>query len=183
MIAFAANSVLCRLALSDSNNDPISFTLIRLLSGAIILFWIFIKEKSPPIDSNKRSKFLAPAMLFIYALFFSLSYVKISAGIGALILFSSVQLTMILTSFFRGQRLTKNEMAGFTLAALGFLYLVLPGIHMPSFVSAILMCIAGIAWGFYSLIGQGNKNPYYSTSRNFVYTTPLIFALMFFYPI
>jgi len=105
MVAFAANSIFCRLALVDSANDPVSFTLIRLLSGGAILSFFYVKyRKSEPLRWNKNM-FFAPAMLFSYALFFSLSYVQIDAGTGALILFASVQLTMMTAAFLQGQTL------------------------------------------------------------------------------
>ena len=123
MMAFAANSVLCRLALVDPANDAISFTLVRLLSGAFLLVF-FIREKNYQALIPAKKNLLAPLMLFSYALFFSLSYVQIGAGMGALLLFSSVQLTMMIVFLFRGQKLNRNETMGFALAAIGFVYLL-----------------------------------------------------------
>lgn len=183
MIAFAANSVFCRIVLVDSANDPVSFTLIRLASGALMLSFFFIKfRKSETFEWTKKT-FLAPAMLFSYALFFSLAYVQIGAGTGALILFASVQLTMMFVVIFRGQKLNGKEKIGFLLAAFGFIYLLLPGLHMPSPIAAALMCIAGISWGVYSLLGQGLAKPILATARNFLLTIPLIILIMLFNPI
>ena len=183
MVAFAANSIFCRLALVDSANDPVSFTLIRLFSGAVILFFFYVKyRKSEPLRWNKNM-FFAPAMLFSYALFFSLSYVQIDAGTGALILFASVQLTMMTAAFLQGQTLNGQEKIGVMLAVSGFVYLLLPGINMPPPMSAALMAVSGISWGLYSLQGQGATNPILVTSRNFVLTTPLVVLLIFFFPI
>ena len=177
MVAFAANSIFCRLALVDEANDPMSFTLIRLLSGAVILLFFFLKHKSSePIKLN-RVTMLAPTMLFSYALFFSLSYVRIDAGTGALILFASVQLTMMAVALLKGQRLKGHEIFGIVLAMTGFVYLLLPGVNMPPVVSAALMAISGISWGLYSLLGQGATKPVFSTSRNFVFTAPLVILL------
>lgn len=172
MVAFAGNSVFCRLALVDSNNDPVSFTLVRLAAGAIALLFLFIKyRKEEPITYNKNI-LLAPVMLFSYALFFSLSYVRMSAGTGALILFASVQLTMIITALVRGQKLNIYEWFGFSLAAGGLIYLLLPSLDMPPLTSMLSMTIAGVSWGIYSLLGQKSKNPFLSTSRNFLLILP-----------
>jgi drug/metabolite transporter (DMT)-like permease len=183
MVAFASNSILCRLALVDKLNDPISFTLIRLISGAAILLVFFLKYKSSEGFGFDKKTILAPLMLFSYALFFSLSYVQISSGVGALILFTSVQITMIVTALFRGQSLNRNEIVGFSLAAFGFVYLLFPGLHMPPFVASILMVTAGVSWGIYSLLGQGQGNPVYSTARNFVMTLPVAVLLLIYFSI
>lgn len=183
MLAFAANSLFCRLALVNATNDPVSFTIVRLLSGATILSIIFAKGlKSKPLEWNKKI-FLAPLMLLSYALFFSLSYVKIDAGTGALILFACVQLTMMAAAFLRGQIMSIQEKIGVGLALSGFIYLLLPGINMPPLGSAALMALSGISWGIYSLLGQGTTNPIFSTSRNFVLTLPLLIILILIFPI
>lgn len=177
MIAFAANSIFCRLALRDVNNDPVSFTILRLLAGAVILSGFFAKR----LDKNKlqveMKTVLAPVLLFSYALFFSLSYVQISAGTGALILFACVQMTMMVAALIKEQRQTMREKIGFILAVCGFLYLLLPGAHMPSLQAALLMAIAGVSWGLYSLAGQGVQDPIFATARNFIYTIPLVLIL------
>ncbi|QLY25271.1 DMT family transporter [Bdellovibrio sp. KM01] len=183
MMAFAANSLLCRLALIDSQNNPISFTLVRLFAGALVLVFFLFKFRSAESTSPKGLQGLAPVFLFSYALFFSLAYVQISAGTGALILFGSVQLTMIAASLFKKQRMTLWQWSGVALAMLGLIYLLLPGIHMPPLHAAAFMAIAGISWGFYSVIGQKNKNPIYATAKNFVMTTPLVILLAILFPI
>lgn len=183
MVAFAANSIFCRLALVDEANDPVSFTMVRLFSGALMLFFFFVKyRKLEPVKFNWIA-FLAPAMLFSYALFFSLSYVQIDTGTGALILFASVQLTMMSAAFLRGQTLSRQEKVGVALAVFGFVYLLLPGLHMPPLFSAVLMIISGVSWGIYSLLGQGATHPILSTSRNFVFTVPLVLILYLIYSI
>lgn len=183
MVAFAANSVFCRLALVDPANDPASFTLVRLFSGAVLLSIIFIKSaKTEPLAINKKN-LLMPLMLFSYAMFFSLAYVELGTGTGALILFASVQLTMMLAAYLRGQPLNGPEKIGVLLAISGFIYLLLPGINMPSPIAASLMAISGISWGIYSLLGQGAQSPILLTSRNFVLTTPLVIILALLFPI
>lgn len=182
MVAFAANSILCRLALVDSANDPLSFTLIRLLSGAFILSFIFIRsQRFEPLRLNKIT-FLAPAALFSYALFFSLSYVQIDAGTGALILFACVQLTMMLAAFLSGQKMNSREKIGVFLAVTGFVYLLLPGMNMPSPIATALMTLSGVSWGLYSLLGKSATNPVYTTARNFVLTVPVAILLILIFP-
>ncbi len=177
LIAFAANSVFARLALVDASNDPVSFTLVRLFAGALLLSYIFLKNgKTEPLRLNFKAVFL-PLMLFSYAIFFSLSYVEIETGTGALILFASVQLTMMLIAISHGQYLNGIEWGGFLLAFGGLVYLLLPGIGAPPLLAAILMALSGISWGFYSVWGQGAQNPILLTSRNFVLTVPLVVIL------
>lgn len=183
MVAFAANSVLCRLALADSGNDPISFTLIRLASGAVALALVYFKyRKQEPFVLNKNV-ILAPLMLLSYAALFSLSYVQMSAGTGALILFASVQITMIIVAILKKQTLTSREWYGFLLAISGLVYLLLPGLNRPPLTSTIAMIGAGVSWGVYSLVGQKEKNPYFATSRNFLYILPLAILFFVLYPV
>ncbi|WP_142697907.1 DMT family transporter [Bdellovibrio sp. NC01] len=183
MMAFAANSIFCRLALKDPQNNPVSFTLVRLFSGALVLLFFLIKFRRTEASQSRLLKFTAPIMLFSYALFFSLSYVQISAGTGALILFGSVQLTMIVASLFKKQKMNPLQWCGVLLAMAGLIYLLLPGIHTPPLHAAAFMAIAGCSWGFYSLIGQKNTNPIYATARNFVMTVPVVGILALIFPI
>jgi len=181
MVAFAANSIFCRLALSDSSNSPVSFTLLRLLSGTILLLFFFFKVRSSESIKPNAKNSLAAITLFAYALFFSLAYVQLNTGTGALILFASVQLTMMVASFVQGHTMNKQESIGIILALIGFIYLFLPGITMPPIVGAAFMCLSGVSWGIYSLLGQGSKNSIFSTARNFLFTLPLIILLAIFH--
>ena len=175
LIAFAANSVLCRLALGDRTIDASSFTVIRLLSGAIVLFLIIkIKNKS---DMPTKGSWSASLMLFLYAITFSFAYITLDTGTGALILFGSVQITMILLSILSGNRLHITEWLGVTISFLGFVYLVLPGITTPSMFGFMLMTVAGIAWGIYTLKGKGSTNPLIDTAYNFLRTIPFVIIL------
>lgn len=117
-------------------------------------------------------------MLFLYAVTFSFAYITLNTGTGALILFAAVQLTMIFIPVFRGERLHLFEWCGVIIAFVGFVFLVLPGVSAPSFTGFILMTIAGVAWGIYSLIGRGSKNPLADTTFNFIRTIPLVLFLM-----
>ena len=175
MVSFSANSILCRLALSSYLIDAASFTLVRLASGAITLFAIhYLYTKQLMLGGSWHEAL----MLFIYVASFSLAYVNISASNGALILFGSVQITMILHGLLRGERLYWSQWIGFFIALLGLFCLLSPGLTTPSLVSSCLMIIAGIAWGHYSLFGRGSVNPIRDTAGNFILSIP--FAIIFY---
>lgn len=179
LIAFAANSVLCRLALGDQTIDASYFTIIRLLSGVIVLFAILKSGRTGKAAFSKGS-WAAGLMLFVYAITFSYAYISLDTGTGALILFGSVQITIILLSIISGNRLHYSEWAGILIAFAGFIYLVLPGVTAPSFSGFILMTVAGIAWGIYTLKGRGSVNPLMDTAYNFLRTVPLVIVLVIF---
>ena len=176
MLAFAANSLLTRQALGDDLIDAASFTTVRVVSGAMTLCLIVMLRQQPFIDLGKAD--WRPAlMLFTYMAFFSFAYLSLSAGTGALILFGAVQLTMFIMALREGEHFTLLSWGGLTLAILGLVYLVSPGVTAPDPLGAILMTIAGIAWGFYSLLGRGTADPLVATARNFVYSVPLVFIV------
>lgn len=176
LLAFAGNSVLCRLALSEGGIDAGSFTLIRLLSGisVLLLLWYLTGQRSKAVTQENRGSWLAAMMLFIYALGFSYAYISLDTGTGALIQFGAVQITMILVSLFRGIRLLPVEWLGLLLAFSGFVYLLKPVLNTPSLWGFVVMTAAGIAWGFYTLIGRGSVNPLVDTHFNFLKTLPLV---------
>lgn len=175
MLAFAANSLLCRLALQRQGIDPASFGSIRLVSGAITLLLVVQLRSRPP--SAARADWLAAAMLFAYVAFFSFAYLSLSAGTGALILFGAVQLTMLGAGLGSGERFGPIAWLGFLLAVGGLVYLVLPGVAAPPLLGAVMMAVAGVAWGVYSLRGRGVADPLAATSRNFLRAVPLALAL------
>jgi len=177
LTAFAANSVLCRLALGGVTIDAASFTAIRLMSGAFVLFAL-LKLQGKKTKSDTKGSWSAMLMLFLYALTFSFAYNTLDTGTGALILFGSVQITMILLSLFSGNRLHLIEWVGITLAFAGFVYLVLPGVSAPSVAGFSLMTLAGIAWGVYSLKGRRSVNPLADTAYNFSRSIPLVIVLV-----
>lgn len=186
LIAFAGNSVLCRLALGNEAVDAPSFTTIRLISGALVLFVLLglSKRLSKRVATRQHAKanaskgsWLAALMLFIYAAGFSYAYLTLDTGVGALILFASVQITMILTGVVAGKTLHNIEWLGVFISIAGFAYLMLPGASMPSTVGFVLMSCAGVAWGFYSLMGRGSADPLADTTYNFVRTLPLVAVL------
>lgn len=175
MLAFAANSVLCRQALlsetGEGSIDAASFTSIRLVSGAITLAILVLMRtgslRPPPL------RILPVTMLFTYAICFSFSYIRLSTGTGALILFGTVQLTMIIYGLLKGERPHVLAWTGILIAIVGLVYLLSPGISAPPLMSATLMLMAGLAWGVYSLAGRGVINPLVSTCWNFIGTIPL----------
>lgn len=174
LVAFAANSLLCRLALGQELIDAASFTTVRATSGAITLALIVLlrgKSSEPNSGSWKQA-----GLLFGYMIFFSLAYVSLSTGTGALILFGAVQLTMFTGAMREGDRFTLLSWAGLMLAVAGLVYLVMPGITAPDPVGALLMCISGISWGLFSLRGRATVDPLRATARNFLYTVPMALA-------
>ena len=179
LIAFAANSVLCRLALGNGAIDASSFTVIRLLSGVIVLFIILSVKGNNNVVASKGS-WTASFMLFLYAITFSYAYLSLDTGTGALILFGSVQITMILLSLVSGTRLHIIEWSGVILAFTGFVYLILPSITTPSINGFMLMTVSGVSWGIYTLKGRNSKNPLMDTSYNFLRTIPFVALLTVF---
>ena len=177
LVAFAANSVLCRLALGGGALiDAASFTTIRLAAGACVLLLITVAFNKNSL-SLSQAKPVSALLLFLYAAAFSFAYTKLSAGTGALVLFGSVQATMLLAALRSGERPHPSEWAGFALALGGLVYLVFPGLSAPPLVSSIFMVVAGISWGLYSLRGRGGSDPLADTTGNFVLALPLAVAL------
>jgi drug/metabolite transporter (DMT)-like permease len=177
LIAFAANSVLCRLALAGPVIDPASYTAVRLITGAATL-WIVAAFRRSGSLGKSGGNWISAAMLFLYAATFSFAYVSLSAGTGALILFAAVQITMIAVGLFTGERPEILEWLGLLIAISGLIYLVSPGITAPSILGSVLMASAGIAWGVYSLRGRGATDPIGVTTDNFLRTVPFAVALI-----
>jgi drug/metabolite transporter (DMT)-like permease len=177
LIAFASNSVLCRLGLGGSAIDPASYTAARLITGAITLWIIaaFLRDKS---SANSGGSWISAATLFLYAVTFSFAYISLSAGTGALILFAAVQITMIAVGLYTGERPEISEWLGLFIAIAGLIYLVSPGMTAPSTVGSVLMATAGIAWGIYSLRGRAASDPIGATADNFLRTVPLAVAVV-----
>jgi drug/metabolite transporter (DMT)-like permease len=175
LVAFAANSLLCRLALGAAQTDAASYTSLRLLSGAATL-WVILALSARSRNVTKGGGWLSAAMLFLYAVAFSFAYLTLGAGTGALILFGAVQATMILAGFIEGHRPHAFEWVGLTGAFAGLVYLVSPGISAPAPFGSLLMAVAGIAWGIYSLRGRGAGDPVAVTAANFARAVP--FALV-----
>lgn len=171
MLAFAANSVLCRLALGSNLIDAASFTTIRLVSGTLCLLAIVMRRN--PQWRPQSPKWTPVLALYAYMACFSFAYQGLSAGTGALLLFGCVQLTMISTAIYKGERFSARAWIGLLLAFGGLVYLVLPGVEAPDPAYSLLMAIAGIAWGLYSLSGIQGSDPTSATANNFLYAMPL----------
>ena len=180
LVAFAANSVLCRLALDVYQMDAGSFTSIRLLSGAIVLFVIVrmrAKQQNNKISFNFTKNWLPTLMLFIYATAFSFTYITLDTATVSLILFASVQITIIAYSIYAGNRLNMLEWIGLSMAFIGFVYLMYPNLNSPSAMGFLLMSISGIAWGIYTIQGKNTKKPLFDTTQNFLKTLPFVAIL------
>ena len=174
MLAFAANSVLCRLALQQASIDPASFATLRLASGALMLACMLRFKSSATIVAPKvPADWVAVFMLWAYVACFSFAYRSLPAGSGALILFGAVQLTMFSVGLWAGERFALLAWAGLALSVAGFVYLVAPGLAAPEPIGAALMALAGIAWGVYSLRGRKVADPLAATASNFLRATPL----------
>jgi len=174
MMAFAGNSLLCRLALAQTEIDAASFTSIRLISGAGIL-WLLANLRKTTNKGN--GDWLSAFALFIYAAGFSFAYIHLSAATGALLLFGAVQVTMICFGLFKGERFALLQTIGFVLAISGLIVLFLPGLQTPPLYSSLLMLLAGIAWGVYSIRGRKATNPLAVTTGNFIRTVPITLVL------
>ena len=174
MVAFAGNSLLCRLALKHTGIDAASFTSIRLISAALML-WLLVRVRSK-VNSGKGNWPSAVA-LFAYAAGFSIAYIGLPAGTGALLLFGSVQTTMISFGIWKGERLHALQFVGLLLAVGGLVGLMLPGLSAPPFFGSIMMLGAGVAWGIYSLRGREAGDPTRVTAGNFLRTIPITVVL------
>lgn len=170
MLAFAGNSLLCRQALHHTGIDPASFTSVRLLSGALVL-WVIARSRTGGGQGGGNWK--SAAALFAYAAGFSFAYVSLPAAVGALLLFGAVQVTMIGHGLWHGERLRHVQWFGLLLALGGVVGLMLPGLSAPPLVGSVLMLGAGIAWGIYSLRGRGVGNPVQVSAGNFLRAVPI----------
>lgn len=175
MTAFAANSLLCRMALVETDIDPASFTFWRLTSGALMLILLVVMRNQKPLQEGNMASAIA---LFVYAAGFSFAYISMTTGAGALLLFGAVQVTMISWGLFKGERMSALQWGGFLLALIGLILLLLPNAAVPQLSSALMMLAAGIAWGVYSLKGKGAKFPIEATAGNFIRATLLALVLL-----
>ncbi|GAB4114394.1 MAG: DMT family transporter [Wenzhouxiangellaceae bacterium] len=180
MLAFAANSILARLALTATAIDAVSFSVIRLLAGAVMLLLVLLMQQRQAVvnalitacsmrTSNANAiEWLAASALCLYAFGFSLAYRQLTAASGALLLFAAVQISMLSIAWWRGERLSARQCTGFALASTGVVYLLLPGIKAPPLVAAVLMLVAGVGWGVYTLLARQLGEPVQATTINFV---------------
>jgi drug/metabolite transporter (DMT)-like permease len=180
LVAFASNSLLCRLALGGHRIDAGAFTAIRLASGAVVLALLawpeHIRQRNSalPAAHVMRAGWRSGFLLFAYAIAFSLAYVTLTAATGALVLFTAVQATIVIGAIVGGERPRVAEWCGLALATTGLAYLTLPGLSAPPLAGCALMFLAGVAWGLYTLRGRGSPAPLGDTARNFMCTLPLV---------
>jgi drug/metabolite transporter (DMT)-like permease len=167
MVCFAANSLLCRLALAPALIDPATFTSLRVLSAAAMLslvVWLRRRRLPRLRYANPRSV----AALFAYLVFFSFAYERLGAGTGALILIGAVQLSMFSVAFLEGETFSRLQRLGLGMAVLGLLYLVLPGVSAPDPLGSVMMAVSGVAWGCFSLLARGVDHPVEVNASNFI---------------
>ena len=177
MLAFAANSVLCRYALGSNLMDAASFSALRLIAGAIFLLsLVYFKDSAFKLAKPRTVPVLA---LLVYMLGFSFAYNQLSAATGALLLFGFVQITMLAFALRAGECPTLAGIAGYAVAVSGLLYLVAPGLESPPLSYAGLMAIAGVAWGIYSILGAGGRDPTQATAQNFFYASLIAIFVSF----
>lgn len=174
MLAFAANSILCRLALTQTDIDPAGFTLARIASGAASL-WLIARATGHA--KAGAGSWRGAAALLAYAAAFSFAYLTMTAGTGALLLFGAVQATMILVGLYRGEKLVPLQWGGLALALGGLALLLAPGLSAPDPLGALLMMAAGAAWGVYSLLGRTSRDPIATTAGNFLRAAPMAAVL------
>lgn len=182
MLCFAGNSVFCRLALRQTAIDAASFTLVRLVSGALVLACLVygrqrIRGAGVARPSGLGGNWISASALFVYAGTLSFSYADMATGIGALLLFGAVQATMILTGLWRGEQLNGQQTVGLGMAFAGVVAILSPGLNAPPLSSALIMLTSGVAWGVYSLRGRGVADPTGDTAGNFLRATPMALLL------
>lgn len=173
LMAFAGNSILCRWALADYAMDPVNFSLVRLLTGAMTL-WLLVRwqqrksRSEQPHVIRRKLPWWGALWLLLYAYAFAFAYIELATGVGALVLFTAVQLSMLLIAAWRGERFSSIELGGIVLALAGFTYLVWPQFGDPlSAVAVAMMLLAGSAWGAYSTVGRGSNTPLVDTQVHF----------------
>ncbi|MEZ9599842.1 DMT family transporter [Vibrio sp. 10N.286.46.A8] len=193
LVAFAANSVLCRWALMDQTIDPLSFSIVRIISGALtLLILLTLSSHSKPreelvnndksVETKLKSQFQFTSILslLVYMFGFSFAYLELGAGLGALVLFVAVQFTMIAAHLFSGNRMSLLEWCGCLLSVSGLVYLLMPtdSTSSPDITSIILMALAGVGWGIYTLAGKKSTNALQSTTANFGFSSLVILVLV-----
>lgn len=176
MFAFASNGLLCRLALKETGIDAATFTALRLCSGALVL-WLLTRQRPILTKHNVKST----VSLFIYAAGFAFAYIELTAATGALLLFGSVQFTMLAYAFYRGERLTLMQTIGLVLALSAVTYMLMPSASSPDLFSATLMVMAGMAWAVYSILGRQSQSAITASADSFILTVPLCLLLLFWF--
>jgi drug/metabolite transporter (DMT)-like permease len=178
MLAFAANSVLARLAFATADAEPLSYTGVRLGSGAIVLAALLMLRRQGGTRLALGGSWPAAAALFGYAFAFSVAYILLGAGTGALILFASVQVGILGWAVLKHDRPSTLEWLGLAVAVGGFVYLVSPGLVAPDPLGTLLMVGSGLCWAAYTLLGRGSQSPLTDTAGNFIRCLPISIMLI-----
>ena len=183
LIFLASNSILCKLAIINLNADAYSFTFLRLVFAALTLFFIVtLKEKT--VSLNLKRNWINPFFLFLYAISFSYAYINLDAGLGTLILFAFVQLTISLYAIFKREKIYLKQYFGIFIAFLGLVYLFYPKDDFSiSIEGFLLITISGISWGIYTILGKKSNNPLKDTNENFIKSVPFLFIFIFIFPV
>lgn len=174
LVAFAANSILCRMALRTASIDPATFTSIRFLAGAIVLCLILLLSSK---RLSLRGHWVSAGVLNAYAVGFSFSYINLTAGTGALLLFGAAQIIMIGAGFLAGERVNKFMAVGWLVAVAGIIILTAPSVSAPPLLASAEMLTAGIFWGWFSLRGRGSKDPIIENAGIFVCSVPIALSV------
>jgi len=174
LVAFAANSILCRMALRTASIDPATFTSIRFIAGAVTLCLILLLGSKP---LKLRGHWVSALVLNAYAVGFSFSYIDLTAGTGALLLFGAAQIIMIGAGFLAGERINKMIAVGWLVAVAGIIILTAPSVSAPPLLASVEMLAAGIFWGWFSLRGRGSKDPIAENAGIFVCSVPIALAV------
>lgn len=180
LLAFAANSLLCRLALAEEQIEPILFTLIRLCAAALLLT-LLVRPSLIDIKNETlsiKAHLLSGGSLALYAICFSLAYISMDTGMGALVLFATIQIVLNIVAQLLGEQVNKGILAGITLAFSGLVLLLLPGQSAPDISSAVIMMIAGIGWAGFVYSGRNSQDPLRDVALSFrwalILSTPLL---------
>jgi drug/metabolite transporter (DMT)-like permease len=185
LLAFAANSLLCRMALVEGAIDPLPFTLIRIISGALLLALLvkpsMIEIKGMGDFQQSKVNWLSALSLSIYAFAFSWAYVDMDTGMGALILFASIQIVLNIVAQLLGAKVNALTLLGILIAFTGLVVLLLPGQSAPNFSSAVIMMIAGIGWAGFVFSGRNSQQPLKDVAIAFrwslLWCVPLVFII------
>lgn len=172
---FSANSLLCRMALSGTGMDAASYSVIRLASGAVFLWLLLTLKGQKPL---KAGRFSASLALFLYMFFFSWAYLNLPAAAGNLVLVAAIQVSMLGLSIHFREKVRHQQLVGIGIAMVGLVVLLFPGLSAPPFISALIMCLAGLAWGVYSVMGRRVSDPALNTAGNFIRALPLTLLLL-----
>jgi drug/metabolite transporter (DMT)-like permease len=180
MLCFAANSLLCRMALAPHLIDPATFSTVRVASAVAVLT-VLVVGRGGRLSGPAQANWWSVGCLLAYLLFFSFAYARLSAGSGALILFGAVQLTMFAAALHQGEHFAPLSWIALAVALLGLVYLVLPGVTAPDPIGAFFMAVAGVAWGIFSLLARGVTRPTEANASNFIYCLPLVAIASFWF--